>query len=84
MLPRDSECVELCLAIALHFGGLCGLLRSGSQMPRHLISGAHEWINEILSGVLQFQNVRLFLNQLIFGEFNASFAQKIVIFCRFD
>ena len=47
MLPRDSECVELCLAIALHFGGLCGLLRSGSQMPRHLISGAHEWINEI-------------------------------------
>ena len=47
MLPRDSECVELCLAIALHFGGLCGLLRSGSQMPRHLISGAHEWINEV-------------------------------------
>ena len=23
------------------------LLSSGSQMPRHLISDAHEWINEI-------------------------------------
>ena len=29
------------------------------------------------SEVLQFQNINLFINQLIFGEFNASFAQKI-------
>ena len=35
-------------------------------------------------GVLQFQNIQLFLNPLIFGEFKAPFVQKIVIFCRFD
>ena len=38
---------ELCLPACRRCGRAAPSARLDSQMPRHLISGAHEWINEI-------------------------------------